>query len=81
MKLAVLDHNAHLQRGHVTSAKGDKTYHRKYRKQTKKWDVTPIMENKKFEYIPELMECVRFMHHQTTFTLRSKNDLAENHPS
>ena len=39
------------------------------------------MENKKFEYIPELMECVRFMRHQTTLTLRSKNDLAENHPS
>ena len=27
VKLAVLDHNAHLQRGHVTNAKGDKTYH------------------------------------------------------
>ena len=34
--LAVLDHNAYLQRGHVTNAKGDKVYHCKCRKQTKK---------------------------------------------
>lgn len=81
VKLAAVDHNAHLQRGHVTNAKGEKTYHRKYRKQTKKWDVTPVMENKKYEYIPELMESVCLMCHQTTFTLRSKNVLAEDHPS
>ena len=52
VKLAVLDHNAHLQRGHVTNAKGEKIYHQKYGKQTKKWDATPVMENKKYEYIP-----------------------------
>ena len=81
MKLAVLDHNAHLQRGHVTNAKGDKTYHRKYRKQTKKWDITPVMETKSYGYIPELMEGVRLIRRQTTITLRSKTVLAEDHPS
>ena len=81
VKLAALDHNAHLQRGHLTNAKGEKIYHRKYRKQTKKWDVTPVMANKKYNYIPELMESVRLMRHRTTFTLRSKNVLAEDHPS
>ena len=39
------------------------------------------MGNKKYEYIPELMESVRLMHCRTTFTLRSKNVLPENHPS
>ena len=81
MKLAALNHNAHLQRGHVTNTKGEQIYHRKYRKQTKKWDVTPVMENKKYEYIPELMESVHLMRQQTTSTLRSKNVLAEDHPS
>ena len=81
VKLAALDHNAHIQRGRVTKAKGEKMYHREYRKQTKKWDVAPVMVNKKYEYIPELMESVRWMHHQTTFTLRSKNVLAEDYPS
>ena len=47
---------------------------------TKKWDVTPVMENKKYEYIPELMESVHLMHQQTTSTLHSKNVLAEDHP-
>ena len=81
VKLAALDHNAHLQREQVTNDKGEKTYHRKYRKQTKQWDVTPVMENKKYEYIPELMESVRLMRRQTTFTLCTKNVVAENHPS
>ena len=58
VKLAALDHNAHLQHEHVINAKGEKTYYRKYRKQTKKWDVIPIMGNKKYEYLPELMESV-----------------------
>ena len=38
------------------------------------------MGNKKYEYIPELMESVHLMRHRTTFTLRSKNVLPENHP-
>ena len=62
VKLAVLDHNAHLQRNHITKQDGTKVYHRKYRKQTKKWDVTPVLEEK-YEYIPEIMECVRVMRH------------------
>ena len=77
----MLDHNAHLQRGHATNAKGDKTYHRKYRKQTKKWDITPVMETKNYGYIPELMEGVRLIRRQTTITLRSKTVLVEDHPS
>ena len=38
------------------------------------------MEKKIYEYIPELMERVRLMRHQTMFTLRSKNVLAKDHP-
>ena len=44
---------------------GTKIYHRKYRKQTKKWDVTPVLEEKKYECIPQLMEGVRVMQIQS----------------
>ena len=35
-------------------AAGDQ-YHRVFRKRTKRWDVVPTKEQKKFSYIPELM--------------------------
>jgi len=60
---------------------GTKMYHRKYRKQTKKWDVTPVLESKKYEYIPELIECVHLMRIQSAVALRHKEILAENHPA
>ena len=48
----------------------------------RKWNLTPVTENKKkYEYIPELMKSVRLMCQQTTSTLHSKNVLAEDHPS
>lgn len=81
VKLAVLDHNAHLQRNHITKPDGTKVYHRKYRKQTKKWDVTPVLEEKKYEYIPEIMECVRVMRIQSTVSLRHKGVLSVNQPA
>lgn len=46
-----------------------------------KWDVTPVLESKKYEYIPELMECVHLMRIQSAVTLRHKEVLAENHPA
>jgi len=81
IKLAVLDHNAHLQRTQVTNLKGDKIFHRKYRKQTKKWDVTPVLEDKKFEYIPDLMCAIRLLRMHTIVPLCHKRVLEEDHPA
>jgi len=53
----VLEYNAHLQQNHITKPDGTKAYHCKYRKQTKKWDITP----EKYEYMSEIMECVYVM--------------------
>lgn len=80
VKLAVLDHNAHFQRAYRTNDKGEQTYHHKYRKQTKRWDVTPILK-KKYEYISELIESVCVMHINSTSTLHHKTVLEEDHPS
>ena len=48
VQLAVLDHNAHLDREKAKNKTGEIIYNRKFRKQTKKWDATPSMESKKY---------------------------------
>ena len=58
MQLAILDHNVHTGRENVLNQNGDIIYHRKYRKQTKKWDVSPTKSNKTYKYIPELMKSI-----------------------
>ena len=55
----MLDHNAHIKRDLAKNKKGDLVYHRKYRKQSKKWDVTPTLTMKKFLYIPKLLHEIR----------------------
>ena len=58
IQLAVLDHNAHLDRPQAQSKHGEYMYSRKFHKQTKKWDTTPTLTKKKYEYLPELIDCV-----------------------
>jgi len=48
--LAVLDRN--IDRKHIT----EKAYVRKFPKQIKKWDAAPVMNNKEYKYIPQLLE-------------------------
>ena len=33
-------------------------YQHKYRKQSKRWDVTPVLFSKDYSYIPELMDAI-----------------------
>jgi len=44
--LAILDHNGHNQREKAKNTSGDLVYQRKYQKQSKKWDVTNVLEPK-----------------------------------
>ena len=56
IQLAVLDHNAHLDRN--PKQRGENQgyqYHRRYRKQTRNWDVVKVLDRKEYKYIPELM--------------------------
>ena len=57
----MLDHNAHSEREAAVDKKGDQLYHRKYRKQSKKWDATPLKSNKTYKYIHELVQEERMM--------------------
>ena len=55
IQLAVLDYNSYLDREKAKNREGGVIYAWKFRKQTKKWNVTPLMNNKKYTYIPELL--------------------------
>lgn len=81
MQLAVLDYNAHLQRDTAKNKKGEIVYQRKYRKQTKKWDVTPVRTKKEYRYIDELKKEITKQQEHSIQTTRSKPALPDNHPS
>ena len=46
VQLAVLNHNFHANRDQAQNKSGENLYSRKFREQTKKWDITPIRTNK-----------------------------------
>ena len=70
MQLAVLDHNAHTGRRQYQNKDGENMFQRKYRKSSKQWDVTPVTEKKKYDYIPKLMEEIRQHWKKLTHTLK-----------
>ena len=73
IQLSILDHNKHCQREHMRSKDGNLLYHRKYRKQSKKWDVTPTLIRKKYEYIHRLYQ--RYVKQEQIPLLLSKGRL------
>ena len=79
-QLAVLDHNAHRDRQVATTAKGEQRYHRKYRKQSKNWDVTHVKTRKGYKYISELIAAIFQAHKESDNSLKYKKCLREDHP-
>ena len=80
IQLSILDHNKHCHREHMRSKDGNLLYHRKYRKQSKKWDSTPTLIRKKYEYIPRIMSEICKARADSDSSLKRKVVLAENHP-
>ena len=54
--LAVLDHNFHLNRLPKQNRDCSYQYHRRFRRQTKNWDVVRVLEKKQYDYIPQLLQ-------------------------
>ena len=81
MQLAILDHNAHTERENALNKNGDIIYHRKYRKQTKKWDVSPTKSNKAYKYIPELMKVILEERKGSVQNLKHRVALPQEHPA
>ena len=56
-------------------------YHRKYRKQSKKWDVTPVLTPKKYEYIPQLLEVIFAERKNSSANMNQKGTYPPDHPA
>lgn len=81
IQLAVLDHNLHAKRGMARNKKGEHIYsRRRYRKQTKKWDVTPCKEPKNYEYLPLLMQDILTSRRESVVGVKHKEIVPLNHP-
>ena len=78
--LAVIDYNAHAERPIVTNEEGEIIYHRKYRKQTKKWDITPVRCQKMYSYMKDLVAEIFRLREESDQIIRSKVALISNHP-
>lgn len=81
VQLAILDHNAHTERSVAVNRKGNTIYHRKYRKQTKKWDVTAVKSTKEYKYIPDLMQQIFEERMMSAAPLKQPITLAQDHPA
>ena len=80
IRLAVIDYNVHVERPFARNKEGDIIYHWKYRKQTKKWDVTPVRCPKKYSYMKDLLAEILRLREESDQTTRSKVALISNHP-
>ena len=80
-QLAVLDHNTYCDRQVATTAKGEQRYHRKYRKQSKNCDVTPVKMRIEYKYMPALIAAIFQADKESDNSLKSKKHLWENHPA
>ena len=81
MQLAVLDYNAHVSRRKQKNQKGEQMFHQKYRKASKKWDVTPIKEKKDYSYFPDLMGSILDFRKDSSISMKQKQVLPANHPA
>ena len=80
IRLAVLDYSAHAEQPVVRNKEGNIVYHRKYRKQTKKWDTAPVRCPKMYSYMDDLVADIIRLREKSDQTTRSKVTLPSNHP-
>ena len=80
-QLALLDHNEHTQRENAVSKSGNVIYHRKYRKQSKKWDASPVKCEKAYKYVPELIQYIFEERNISDHGLKGKRIRPLEHPT
>ena len=81
VQLAVLDHNAHVEREVAKNKKGEQIYHRKYCKQTKKWDITPTKQIKEYSYAIELMDTIMAERKSSCAPLKRRRPVDDDSPT
>lgn len=80
IQLAVLDHNHHINRETRRNKSGEIMYQRKYRKQSKGWDVTPLLVLKDYSYIPKLIDIISTERASSDVNLQHKQLEPLHHP-
>ena len=80
-QLAVLDYDSHLCRDKAKNKEGLQIYNRNFRKQTKKWNATPVLECKKYPHIPDLMAKIELEYKNHDAALRIQVQLSYDNPS
>ena len=81
VQLTILDHNNHLQRGQAVTKSEDQLFHRKYRKQSKKWDALPAMNRKTYDYIPTIMRAIVEKRISASIALKHSVVVPDDHPT
>ena len=81
IQLAVLDNNAHCTRDPAYNKSGAALYARKYRKQSKKWDATPIKKRKDYNYMPKIIDTIEEQQYNFSGPLKKKRPLPQGHPA
>ena len=75
IQLAVLDHNFHVDRTPKLHSKSQELqYHRKFRKQSRNWDVVKVMQKKQYTYIPEMLKEILMYWQLSEFNMRMITD-------
>ena len=75
------DHNQHTKCNNQLNKTEEIIYQRKYRKQSKKWDTTPLLEKMKYKYIPELILAITTQQEQPSANLKKKITTPSSNPS
>ncbi|XP_071827646.1 uncharacterized protein [Apostichopus japonicus] len=79
-KLAVIDHNYHADRRQATQVDGTPRFQCKYSKSTGRFSAQPLMEQKSYGYLPELMGLIFLQRANTTGPLNQQVPMKENDP-
>ena len=80
IQLAVLDNNAHCLREPAHSRDGTAIHARKFRKQSKKWDVTPVKKSKEYSYVNKIIQEIQKQRHDSCESLKKKRPLSPSNP-
>ena len=80
IQLVVLDNSAHCLREQACNKVGTAIHACKFRKQRKKWDVTPVKKGKEYSYMNQIIEDIEKQRQNSCQSPKKKQLLPVSHP-
>ena len=77
-QLAVSDNNAHCLRDQASNKVGTAIHARKFRKQSKKCNVTPVKKTKEYSYMNQIIEEMKRLRQNSSQSLKKEGLLLAN---